>query len=203
MTKYVLNSGGMRNNPELSRQFFSELLKGFGDKPKLLLCFFASPREDWEEKNQKDIESMSTLNIPALMPEGVEPVFDMAFPKTFAEQVKNSDAIYIHGGDDHLIQYWLKQFDIPKIFEGKTVGTNSASSHALAKHFWTCDWRKCMDGLGILPIKFLAHYKSSYGENDSRGPINWDKAYDELSKCGDTTLPIHALEEGHFIIIES
>lgn len=151
MTKYVLNSGGLRDKPELSRRFFAEVLKGLGNKPKLLLCFFAQPREDWEEKYKQDLES-----IPMLMPDGVQPILGMAFPDTFIEQVENSDAIYIHGGDDHLIQYWLKQFDVKKLFEGKTVGTSSASSHAFAKHFWTCDWRKNMDGLGILPIKFFS-----------------------------------------------
>lgn len=196
MTKYVLNSGGMRDRAELSQQFFSEVLEGLGEKPKLLLCFFASPREDWEEKYLQDIES-----IPSLVPDGVEPIFEMAHPDTFVKQVKNTNAVYLHGGNDYLIQYWLKQFDISKIFEGKNIGTNSASSHALVKHFWTCDWRKCMDGLGILPIKFLAHYKSDFGASDPRGPIDWEKAYDELSKYGDTSLPIHALEEGYFVII--
>lgn len=197
MTKYVLNSGGLRDKTELSRLFYSEILKGFGEKPKLLLCFFAQPRDDWEEKYKQDLES-----IPMFVLDGVQPIFEIAFPETFAEQVERSDVIYMHGGDDHLIQYWLKRFDIEKIFKGKTIGTNSASSHALAKYFWTCDWRKCMDGLGILPIKFLAHYKSLYGENDPRGPIDWDKAYRELSKYGDTSLPIHALEEGRFVVIE-
>src|SRR3989344_6749892 len=197
MTKYVLNSGGMRDKPELSRQFFNEIVDGFGEKPKLLLCFFSSPREDWEKKYKQDIES-----IPTLVPDGVKPVFEMAMPENFVEQVQNADAVYIHGGDDHLLQYWLKQYDISKLFEGKTVGTNSASSNALAKHFWTCDWRKCMDGLGILPIKFLAHYKSDFGADDPRGSIDWEKAYNELEKYGDTSLPIHALEEGHFVAIK-
>lgn len=93
----------MRDKLELSREFFGEVLKGFGEKPKLLLCFFAQPREDWEEKYRQDIES-----IPTLIPAEVEPIFEMALPDTFVEQVKNTDAIYIHGGDDHLLQYWLK-----------------------------------------------------------------------------------------------
>lgn len=25
------------------------------------------------------------------------------------------------GGDDYLLQYWMKQFDLPKIFEGKVA----------------------------------------------------------------------------------
>ena len=197
MTKYVLNSGGINDKPDLARQFFGEVLKGLGNKPKILLCLFAQPREDWEAKYQQDVES-----IPTLVPHGIEPVFELAFPDTFIFQVANSDAVYIHGGDDHLIQFWLKQYDLVKIFQGKTIGTNSASSHALAKHFWTCDWRKCMDGLGVLPIKFLAHYKSAYGQNDPRGPIDWDKAYNELLKYRDPNLPIYALEEGRFVVFE-
>ncbi|MBI4599487.1 hypothetical protein HY732_01030 [Candidatus Uhrbacteria bacterium] len=196
MVKYVLNSGGISDKPELSRQFFAELIKGFGNRPRMLLCFFAASREYWEERYGQHKESIS-----ALVPSGVNPIFDMAMPETFVEQIASADAVYMCGGDDHLIQYWLRKFDIPKIFEGKTVGTNSGSSHALATYFWTCDWRKCMEGLGIVPIKFLAHYKSTYGADDPRGPIDWNKAYAELEKYGDVSLPIYALEEGHFIVI--
>lgn len=196
MTKYVLNSGGTSDKPELARRFFSELFRDLGETPKLLQCYFAQPREDWESKYRQDIEI-----VPTLIPQGVRPIFEMAFPDTFAQQIARSDVINIRGGDDYLLQYWLRQFDLPKLFAGKTVGTSSASSHALAKQFWTCDWRKCMDGIGVLPIKFLAHYKSAYGQGDPRGSIDWDRAYDELAKYGDPSLPIHALEEGQFVVI--
>lgn len=126
----------------------------------------------------------------------------MAFPDTFEEQIQHSDIIYIHGGDDHLIIYWLKRFDIPKIWDGKIVATSSASSDALAQCFWTCDWRQNMNGLGILPIKFLPHYNSPYGNDDPRGPINWDKAHEELKVYGDQSLPIYALEEGQYVVIK-
>ena len=136
------------------------------------------------------------------MPTDVTPTFELALPDSFEEQVKKADAISIQGGDDHLLQYWLKKFSIPKIWEGKIVAASSAGSDALVKNFWTCDWRQCMDGLGILPIKFIPHFKSDYGANDPRGTIDWDKAYKELEECGDKSLPIKALEEGDFIIIE-
>ena len=198
MTKYILNSGGLRNNPPLARKFLAEVVKGLGNKPRLLICFFAQPREYWEEKFAQDKEE-----IPKLLPKGVSPILELAFPQTFEKQMKNSDAIYIHGGDDHLIRYWLKQFKIPKIWEGKVVATNSASSDALAKYFWTCDWRQCMNGLGILPIKFIAHYNSSYGKDNTEGPIDWNNAHDELKSFGDPKIPIHALEEGNYIIINT
>lgn len=59
-----------------------------------------------------------------------------------------------------------------------------------------------MDGLGIIPIKFLAHFQSTYGNDDPRGPIDWAKAKGELSQCGDTTLPVYALHEGDYRVFK-
>jgi hypothetical protein len=197
MTKYILNSGGLRNNPAKAKKFFTEIVKGLGNKPKLLVCCFAQPREDWETKFAQDKE-----DIIKLVSRGVSPILELAIPSAFEKQIKNSDTIYIHGGDDHLIRYWFEKFDIPDIWKGKVVATNSASSHVLSKHFWTCDWRELMDGLGILPIKFLAHYKSAYGNNDPRGPINWTEAYKKLKNYGNKSLPIYALKEGEYTVVE-
>jgi peptidase E len=197
MTKYVLNSGGQRNNIPSAKRFFAEVVKDLGERPRILYCFFAQKREEWETKFAEYV-----ANAPNLLPEGIQPVFELAFPEIFIEQVKKADTIFIHGGDDHLLLYWLKQFDTPNIWKDKVIAASSAGSHALAKHFWTCDWRKCMDGLGILPIKFLAHFESEYGKDDPRGPIDWKRAYDELKNFSDTTLPIHALKEGEYVVIE-
>jgi hypothetical protein len=197
MTRYILNSGGLRNKPELAKLFFAEVVKGLGPQPKILICFFAVLRESWEQKFGEYSQSYA-----AMSPEGVSPVFELTLPETFAEQMHASDAIIIQGGDDHLIQYWLKQFDLPQLWEGKTVAGSSAGSDALVTHFWTGDWRTTMNGLGLVPIKFIAHYESQYGENDPRGPINWKKAYEELKNYGDQTLPIYALHEGNFVVIE-
>ena len=53
-----------------------------------------------------------------------------------------------------------------------------------------------------MPIKFIPHYNSNYGVDDPRGPIDWQKAKDELAKYGDKALPIYALEEGDFVVFE-
>ncbi len=195
MTKYILNSGGIRNNIEGGKNFFAEAVKGLGDSPKILICLFAYPRENWDRKFKE-------LKENNLYGERIDPIFDLAFPDTFEQQIKDSDIIYIYGGDDYLLQSWFKNFDIPKIWEGKVVATASASSNLLSKHFWTCDWRKCMDGFGILPIKFIPHYQSSFGSKDSRGPIDWERAYKELESYGDTSLPIYALKEGEYVVFE-
>ncbi len=197
MTKYILNSGGSRNYPERAKKFFAEIVKDLGATPRLLVCYFAQPREDWEKSFTDDKATLFNF-----FPSGVKPTLEMAFPDTFAEQIKSSDAIYIHGGDDHLVQFWLKKFDLPKVWEGKVIAVSSASSNALSKHFWTCDWRQLMDGLGVLPIKFLAHYESAYGHDDPRGPVDWHKGLEELKTYGDPSLPIHALHEGELVVIE-
>jgi hypothetical protein len=198
MIKYVLNSGGIKNASKLKREFHQELVKSLGKAPKFLLCNFAQPREDWEPK----FKGYSGA-IAEDMPKGVNPSFELAMPAKFVEQCKDTDVIYFHGGDTHLLHYWMQQYDLPEILENKVVATNSASSDMLAQSFWTCDWRASMDGLGILPIKFIPHYKSDFGGTDPRGPIDWQKAYDDLKIYGDISLPIHALKEGEFIIINN
>jgi len=197
MTKYILNSGGTSKKPEKATLFFNEIIKDLGKNPKILYCIFALPRETWEMRHR----NFSELFNQSIDSE-IEPIFDLAFPDKFIEQIKNSDVVILSGGDDHLLSYWLRQYDLSEIWSGKIIATNSASSDILSKYFWTCDWRQCLTGLGILPIKFLPHYKSEYGANDPRGPIDWDKAYKELAEYGDKTLPMHALEEGDFIVIE-
>lgn len=197
MTKYVLNSGGIKNEPQLKKQFHQELIKGLGDTPKFLLCNFAQGREYWEAKFQGYSDA-----IAEDMPDSVKPSFTLAMPGEFVKQCSEADVIYFHGGDDHLLKYWMGQFDMPVLFKDKVVATNSASSDMLATHYWTCDWRQCGDGFGILPIKFIPHYQSAFGADDPRGAIDWEKARQELSDYGDKSLKIYTLKEGEFEVFE-
>lgn len=198
MIKFVLNSGGIKNQPELKKEFHRELVKGLGERPSFLLCNFAQPREYWDTK----FNAYSDQIIED-MPTAIRPSFTLAIPKNFAKQCQAADVIYFHGGDDHLLQYWMKQFNFAELCKDKVVATNSASSNLVATHYWTCDWRECADGFGILPIKFIPHFESDFGSDDPRGPINWQEAYEELKEYGDKNLPIHALKEGEFISINA
>ena len=130
MTKYVLNSGGLRNEPEKAKKFLAEVLNGLGDKPHMLMCHFAQPRGEWEEKFR---ELQRTFD--KWYPENIEATTELALPESFQKQIEGADALYLHGGDDDLVGDLLRQFDILRIWDGKVVATNSASSHALAKHF--------------------------------------------------------------------
>lgn len=197
MTKYVINSGGINNTPDKGKRFFDEVFSNLGSNPKLLICLFAKPREDWETRYQESRDFFAEFFDNDTIPE-----LTLAFPDMFADQVRNADAVYIQGGDDHLVRYWLRQFDLPRLWDGKVVATNSAGSNALVKHFWTCDWRQLMDGFGILPIKFISHFQSEYGADDPRGVIDWNKAYKELEEYGDVALPVYALKEGEYQVFK-
>ena len=52
----------------------------------------------------------------------------------------------------------------------------------------------------MLTTKFVVHYKSAFGDIDSRGPIDGQKAYEELENFGEESLPIHALKEGEYVV---
>jgi len=197
MTKYVLNSGNANRHPKLRREFHQELISGLGHGPKFLICSFAQIRENWNFKFESYTEA-----ITEDMPSDVEPSFELAMPDTFKDQCTNTDIVYCNGGDDTLLKYWMSQFDLAEIFKGKVVGTSSASSSMLAKGYWTCDWRQCANGFGILPIKFIPHYGSDFGNNDPRGPINWQRAHDELKSYGDPSLPIYTLKEGESAVFK-
>ncbi|MEA2006758.1 MAG: hypothetical protein U9O20_01175 [Patescibacteria group bacterium] len=108
----------------------------------------------------------------------------------------------IYGGDDESLMLRLSCFDLEQLWKDKTVATISAGIDSIAQHFWTCDWRKCMDGFGILPTKVIPHYNSDYWSEDLQGPVDWQDVQEELKKYGDRSFPLHSLEEGEYIVIE-
>lgn len=70
MTKYVLNSGGIRNQPGLKKDFHQEIIKGLGNNPKFLLCNFAQNGNDdprgpinWEAA-RKELQELGDASLP-------------------------------------------------------------------------------------------------------------------------------------------
>lgn len=198
-TRYILNSGASTKYPQKTQKYIEEILRGLNENQivKILVCTFALQRELWESTLQKYAKSFEKY-----APENMNMEFTLAAQEAFLEQVKKSDVVIITGGDDEILLYRLEKCDLKSMFDGKVVATSSAGSNILSSSFWACDWRKCMVGAGILPIKFLPHYRSGFGADDPRGPIDWEKASSNLAAYGDTSLPIHALEEGEFVIYE-
>lgn len=193
MIRFLLNSGGVYSTGDRGKKYINDALSDKGSNPKILICLFPLVFDDWFKRYDKykvDIDELA---------EDRHPIYDLAFPDTFATQCSWADVVIIHGGDDHLTMFWLQQFDLRSIWEGKTIAAQSASIDALSSSFWTCNWRRCFNGLGIVPLRFLTHYNSNWGLDDHRGPIDWQAARRELEQYGDVTHPVYALEEGEYI----
>ncbi len=75
----------------------------------------------------------------------------------------------------------------------------SAGADAISKYYCVLKTRRVGNGLGLLPIKFIPHWKSDYSD-DEVSDINWDE---ELKKLKDyqEELPIYTLAEGEFKVI--
>lgn len=187
-TKLILNSGGVKRREDLKKQFHQEMVKGLPLKLNILICSFAQGREFWEEKFPG-----YSASIKEDLPEH-DLSFTLAMPDDFANQIKDADIIYFNGGDDHLFAYWMDKFEF-RLFEGKVLATNSASSDYLSDSFWPNDWKKPMMGRGVLPIKFIPHYEADE-------TIDWLKVEEELRGFGDPELPIYKLKEGEFVVFE-
>ena len=199
MTKYILNSGAVARYPEKNKKFILESFKTAPSNPKVLMVFFAQPRELWEAKYPK-----FTTAISDILGDKYSPTYTLSMPDEFESQVELADVVMIFGGDDELLQHRLEGKDLRGLFKNKIVSVNSAGSNVLSTCYWTCDWREVQKGFGVLPIKFLSHYKSDFGDDDTmRGPIDWVQAYDDLKCYGDKSMKIYALEEADFVVIDA
>ena len=118
----------------------------------------------------------------------------------FSEQVKWADVIYIRGGQSEAraLELLRKESDwINNLGEKTLVGT-SAGADIVSKYYYDLDNLKVSEGLGLLPIKVITHYKSDYNVPN----IDWDKAYTQLKNSG-ADLPILTLAEGQFVVRSS
>lgn len=161
MTKYILHGGAARIDSEENNKFFKEIVSDLADYSKVLLIYFARDEETWEnclseeEKKfnlaaggKKILLSVATKNITQL-----------------AEDIKDSDAIYICGGDTpKLVDVMKKVSDLKNLLKNKTVAGSSAGVYVLAKYYYSKDLSQIGKGLGILPIKAFCHYFETDGK---------------------------------------
>lgn len=192
MTKYILVGGYPWKAPDGGRAFAEELVAGFSEPIKILECVFARPREEWGKACSQDKEFFEK-HLPNKVIE-----IQLAQPETFLEQVKWANTIYIRGGASETLLLTLASQGAgwEKELEGKTLAGSSAGTHVISKYYYGLDDLKIGEGLGLLPIKAIVHYRSDYNAPN----IDWEKAEVELRNYKEE-LPILKLPEGQFEII--
>jgi len=191
MTKYILAGGYIHKAPDGGRAFFEELVRGFEDKRpiKILNCLFAIDEGSWKMKLKENREAFSKYigNFELIL----------ADPEKFAEQVKSADVIFLQGGyTKPLVDNLRENSDWIKYLDGKTVAGTSAGGDAIAKYYSVLKTSRVGDGLGLLPIKFIPHWKSNYSDDEVRD-IDWGAELNKMREYKED-LPIHTLAEGEF-----
>ncbi len=194
MTKYILVGGYPRKAPDGGKAFAEQFIRGFDEPVRLLECMFARPKENWEKSYAEDKEFWGK-HLPDKQIE-----FQLADPGKFVEQVKWANAIYIRGGVSEavLLELAAQGAGWEKELEGKTLAGSSAGAHAISKYYYGLDDLKIGEGLGLLPVKVIVHWKSDYNAPN----IDWDKAREELQACKEN-LELFTLAEGEFKVINA
>jgi peptidase E len=193
MTKYILAGGYVNKAEDGGKAFYEELVKGINNKPvKILDCMFARPIEDWEETFKSD------QNLFSQFIKDFE--LELAVQEKFVEQVKNSDVIFLRGGHTQQLfkllsqdKAWINELD------GKVLAGTSAGAQVIAKYYHVLSSSRTGDGFGLLPVKFIPHWKANDFDEIPKD-IDWDKALKEL-KDHKEDLPIYTLAEGEFIVL--
>lgn len=197
MTTYILAGGADRKTPEFGERLAAEVHKKINRPVRVLSCLFAEPREVWSEKFASRMPWFQQFF-------GAATDVELAFPDQFPDQARRADVIYLHGGDDVLLGHYLDAYnDIRDMFLGKIVVGSSAGADWLSTNFWACDWRKTMHGSGIVPLSIIVHSGSDYGNEDTRGPIDWQLAEAEFQAAIGAGKTITHLPEGEFVVFES
>lgn len=196
MTKYILESGSYKNHPVKAKLFFEEALKNLGNQPKILWCFFAIPEDERASRYDDYIAQSRNFISPEIVP-----IHEQATVEDFKEQVNRADLVNIQGGHTKTLVESLSGYDLIELFSDKVVAGHSAGANVLGVSYWSPGMRELGDGFGILPFKFISHFNSDYGYADERGPIDWNAAKELLQEYGNTSLPVHTLEEGEFVVI--
>jgi len=190
-TKYILIGGYPRKALDGGKALAEEMVGGFKEPYKMLVCYFARPKYQWK------INMIEDRLFFGNHLKGRKLEFKIAQVDTFREQIRWADTIYIRGGRTQRLLKLLNQCEgWEKELDGKTLAGSSAGAHAIVKYFDNLDELRLGEGLGLLSVKVLVHYRSDYNAPN----IDWDKAETDL-RAYKEELPLYPLAEGEFKVI--
>lgn len=192
MIKYILVGGHIYKAKDGGKAFCEELVKGIANTPiKILDCLFARTKDAWEKRFNDDRNFFSKHLKDFEL--------ELALPERFLEQIKKSDIVFFQGGIPHQLipilnttADWLKELD------GKVLVGSSGGADAMCKYYGVGKTSSIGEGLGILPIKFIPHWKSDYTPGVA---IDWDTLLKNLQSYKED-LDVITLGDGEFTVVE-
>lgn len=157
-TKFILHGGFTPGNQqEDNSSFYKEILKDAPEKARVLIVPFAKDHERISATTSRVIGEFNSNK------DKKELDFEVANEESFLEQIKSADVIYFQGGTTLKLLEVLKKFpEMKDLLTGKTVAGESAGANVFGEFFFSPSANGAFEGLGILPIKIIPHYKKEY-----------------------------------------
>lgn len=165
--KFILHGGFDKSKiDEDNSAFYSEVLKDAPENARVLLVPFAKDTERIpvaaervsaefnKYKWQKDI----TINI--------------ATEKNLIEEINSADIVDFQGGVSLKLLEALRNYpNLKESLGGKIVAGESAGANVLCEFFYSPRSDTVSEGLGMVPVKIVPHYKEEYKNKlDEVGP---------------------------------
>ncbi len=186
MTTFILHGGYTSTPNENNRKYYSKIAELIPKKGKILLIYFAQDEEKWDSLLENDKENFKKFGNKI----NFECEVASKDPKELEKQIKNSDCIYIRGGEDYSsIELVRKVKNLKKLISGKIIVGSSMGAYIISSYFYNDTHNNIMKGLNLVPVKTLCHYKESDKE-----------ALNKLKRYGEN-LPLYALKDTEFVVI--
>lgn len=152
-TEFVLHGGFTPGEAQVNDSFFGVVMRNAPDPSRILLVYFAKEADRIPKNRDEDVEQFNKNKGNRSIQ------FETASENDFVDQVRNSDVIYLHGGQTGKILETLKKYpDLKREFKGKIIAGDSAGANVLAAVFYS-KTLGVSEGLGILPLKVICHYQ--------------------------------------------
>jgi peptidase E len=191
MIKVILHGGGVGEQRTSNDRLFAEFTNDI-DKPmiKVAMCYWARPRDEWEEKCERDVELIKKQSTKVVQYALVENPNDLRI------NMPECDVVYVAGGDVAPIQRYVPDLDwLPKALDGKTyVGSSMGAFVASVAYVSSSDGeaidqRRALPGFGLVPVTTLCHFNV---ETFKQEKIN-------LLRLAYPKLPVVALDEFEWV----
>jgi len=188
MIKFVLH-GGETSRKSLHNDLFFQQFTELVDKKsvKILMCYFAVQKSEWDELYKRDIKKVkthTTKKVSFSLPNDL---------KDLLTKLDSYDVLYVAGGDAEFIEPFLPQLSTlktklkNKVYIGSSMGAFIVSKYYVLSRDSQYS-NEVHKGLGILPINTLCHWDA---ENHKQAKI-------KILKAKAPNLPILTLDECKF-----
>ncbi len=190
MKRLILMGGRPWLARDKGRGLVETLLRDTAPTVRIGMCIFAQPQSDWEETRKINAAMIAqfagntNVDIKVMTPQG------------FVETSAWANVIYMPGGDTRVLKKALGNYDIAKLWDGKTIAGASAGAHVLCKRGVYLQDRQIVNGFGWVNASVVVHWRSP----DFAGftADDWDWAEKTLAEPAGG-MPLICIAEDKFV----